>query len=98
MSVDTQAVEQTITEKLSQVIDPETGTDVVSMRLVEELTVDETGFVRYTFRPSSPFCPLAIPLAQAIKNAVAAVSGVSGQKIKVENYVAAEKLTEVLNQ
>ena len=42
---------------MSKVIDPETGIDVVRMRLVEDLEVDEAGRVRYRFRPSSPFCP-----------------------------------------
>jgi metal-sulfur cluster biosynthetic enzyme len=98
MSVDCQKMEQEITEKLRQVIDPETGIDVVRMGLVEELTVDETGFVRYTFRPSSPFCPLATPLGQAIKDTVGRVPGVSGQKIEVTGYLDADRLAEMLNK
>ncbi|NLF00392.1 MAG: iron-sulfur cluster assembly protein, partial [Anaerolineales bacterium] len=43
--------------RLAQVVDPETGVDVLRMRLVEDLMVDEHGCVRYRFRPSSPFCP-----------------------------------------
>ncbi|NMC00952.1 MAG: DUF59 domain-containing protein, partial [Chloroflexi bacterium] len=46
--------------KLVEVIDPETGVDVLRMQLVEDLEVDElTGRVSYSFRPSSPLCPLA---------------------------------------
>jgi metal-sulfur cluster biosynthetic enzyme len=41
--------------RLSGVVDPETGVDVVRMRLIEELAVDQAGVVRYTFRPSSPW-------------------------------------------
>ena len=54
MSVDPRMVEQAVIHRLQKVIDPETGVDVVRMRLIEDLTVDETGTVRYRFRPSSP--------------------------------------------
>jgi metal-sulfur cluster biosynthetic enzyme len=91
------SLKQAIIEKLQTVIDPETGADVWRMRLVKDLQVDEGGFVRYTFQPSSPFCPLAITLAQNIKNATSLVPGVTGQKITVVDYVQAPLLTELLN-
>lgn len=85
--------------KLVEVIDPETGVDVLRMRLIEGLTVDErTGLVRYRFRPSSPLCPLAVSLATEIKHAVAAVPEVKQQQIEVTNYIKAEELTELINQ
>lgn len=94
-----QDLEQAIIEQLQTVIDPETGADVWRMRLVENLTVvDDTGHVTYRFRPSSPLCPIAIPLAQMIKAAVSQVPGVTGQTIEVTNYVQATVLTELLNQ
>ena len=67
------------------------------MRLVENLTVDRNGRVAYRFRPSSPLCPIAIPLAQMTKSAVGQVPGVTGQVIEVTNYVQASLLTEPLN-
>jgi metal-sulfur cluster biosynthetic enzyme len=93
-----QALRQAILERLSTVIDPETGVDVVRMRLVEALEVDDAGQVRYTFRPSSPLCPLAVFLATHIKSAVAEVPGVSGQEIQVVGYVQADELGKLLNQ
>jgi metal-sulfur cluster biosynthetic enzyme len=95
---DPQALRQAILARLSTVIDPETGVDVVRMRLIEELTVDEKGGVRYTFHPSSPFCPIAVFLAMSIKAAVAEVPGVGEQVIQVVGYVQAEELTELINQ
>jgi metal-sulfur cluster biosynthetic enzyme len=80
------------------VIDPETGADVVRMKLIEDLMVDECGIVSYTFHPSSPLCPIAVYLAVQVKMAVASVLGVSAQKILVTNYVQAKKLTELINQ
>ena len=86
-----------ILERLKTVIDPETGADVVRMRLVENLRVDADGTVSYTFRPSSPLCPIAVFLVQQIKAAVAAVPGVNDQKIEVAGYVAAQELTQLIN-
>ena len=86
-----------IVERLETVIDPETGADVVRMRLIENLVVDPSGKVSYTFHPSSPLCPIAVFLVQQIKQAVAAVPGVTAQTIEVTGYVAAEELTKLIN-
>ncbi len=95
---DPSTLRQTILEHLSEVIDPETGVDVIRMRLVEALTVDQAGHVQYTFHPSSPLCPLAVSLALKIKQAIAQVPGVNQQTIQVTGYVQAQQLTELLNQ
>ncbi len=84
--------------RLSTVIDPETGADVVRMRLVEDLSVDLQGKVEYVFRPSSPLCPIAVFLVQQIKQAVAQVPGVTAQCITVVDYVASEELTHLINK
>jgi metal-sulfur cluster biosynthetic enzyme len=85
-----------IIEALSAVIDPETGADVMRMRLIEDLKVEEIGCVRYTFRPSSPLCPLAVPLALEIRRAVRAVPGVMSQVMQVEGYVGSDELNALL--
>ena len=90
-------LKEAILTQLKTVIDPETGADVIRMRLVENLTVDPEGEVSYTFRPSSPLCPIAVYLVGQIKAAVAAVPGVTSQKIEVTGYVAAEELTRLIN-
>jgi metal-sulfur cluster biosynthetic enzyme len=87
-----------ILERLSQVIDPETGVDVVRMRLIEDLSVDENGRVTYTFRPSSPLCPIAVFLASKILCAVAEVEGVTGQDPRVTGYILEDELTVLLKQ
>jgi ATP-binding protein involved in chromosome partitioning len=91
-------LEETVLERLRSVIDPETNTDVVRMRLVENLWADALGKVRYTFRPSSFVCPIAVSLAMDIKKAVATVPGVTSQEIAVEGYLAAEDLEKLINQ
>jgi metal-sulfur cluster biosynthetic enzyme len=98
MSVDPRVIEQAVIHQLQKVIDPETGVDVVRMRLIEDLTVDETGMVHYRFRPSSPLCPLAVTLALQIKEAVAQVEGVTGQEVEVVGYVGARALNALLEE
>ena len=92
------ALIQAITERWQKVIDPETQADIVRMRLVENLTTDSNGQIRYTFRPSSPLCPIAVYLIQQIKLAAAEVPGVNGQQITVSGYVAAEEVTKLINK
>lgn len=96
--MDPESVKEAILARLSTVIDPETGVDVVRMRLIEDLTVDEEGVVRYKFRPSSPLCPIAVPLVLSIRQAVAEVEGVTRQEIEVVGYLKAAELNEMLRE
>lgn len=91
-------LEGAILERLKSVIDPETNTNVVRMRLIENLWVDALGKVRYTFRPSSFVCPIAVMLAMNIKKAVAEVPGVKSQEIAVEGYLMASELEKLINE
>ena len=95
---DRDALRKAILTRLSTVMDPETRADVVRMRLIADMVADEGGVVRYKFRPSSPLCPLAVPLALSIRKAVAEVEGVTGQEIEVVGYVGAEDLTAILQE
>jgi len=94
--IDSDRLRIAILEKLTHVIDPETGVDVVRMRLVEDLVVDAAGRVSYKFRPSSVLCPLAVTLAFAIYKAVESVEGVQEQDLEVVGYVQAEELTALI--
>lgn len=94
--MDLVAVKNAVVEKLAKVLDPETGVDVVRMKLVMDLAIDENGKATYIFRPSSPLCPIAVPLAMMIIQAINEVEGITGQSITVIDYVEAEKLNEVL--
>ncbi len=92
-----QTLKDQIIEKLKDVIDPETGVDVIRMRLVLDLEADAEGNVSYTFRPSSPVCPIAVTLAMDIKYAVGSVDGVEKQNIAIKDYVNADELSEYLS-
>jgi metal-sulfur cluster biosynthetic enzyme len=90
------ALKEIILERLTKVIDPETGIDVVRMQLVQTLTVDEDGNVSYQFRPSSPLCPIAVPLVVSILEAIQEIQGVRKQDIEVVDYIQADELNRML--
>jgi metal-sulfur cluster biosynthetic enzyme len=95
---DPDRLREAILERLARVIDPETGVDVVRMRLIENLQMDGQGRVSYTFRPSSPLCPIAVPLAAEIRRAVREVPGVTGQTTRVDGYVRSDELNALLQE
>lgn len=87
-----------VLEKMTTVIDPETGVDVVRMRLIEDLVVQQDGQISYKFRPSSAFCPIAVPLVDAIQRAVAEVPGVTAQDVSIVGFALSEELNALLKQ
>jgi metal-sulfur cluster biosynthetic enzyme len=87
-----------IKESLTQVIDTETGMDVMRMKLVRDLKVNEAGAVELTFRPSSVLCPLGFQLGINIKEAVLSVSGVKNVQIHVDGFIHGEQLNKILEE
>ncbi len=94
--IDREKIYEDIQSALQNVIDPETGADVIRMRLVQDLTIGEKGRVEYIFRPSSPLCPIALPLVMEIIEVVKSVDGVRDQKVTVVNYSGADALNKIL--
>jgi metal-sulfur cluster biosynthetic enzyme len=87
-----------IKESLSQVIDPEMGMDVMRMKLVRDLKVDQHGDVELTFRPSSVLCPLGFQLGINIKEAVQSVPGVESVQVNVDGFIHADQLRTILEE
>ena len=83
---------------LREVIDPGTKLDIMRMRLVRDLSVDQRGRVSLTFHPSSPVCPMAFELAHNIQTAVQRTEGVKNVEVKVAGYNRADELMQVLAQ
>lgn len=96
--ISSKQLNEAILKKLPMVIDPETGVDVVRTPLIEDLTLDETDQVTYNFRPSSPLCPIAIPLSISIQQAVAEVDGVTAQQIEIIGSALRDELMTWPNQ
>ena len=87
-----------IKESLTQVIDTETGMDVMRMKLVRDLKVDQHGDVELTFRPSSVLCPLGFQLGINIKEAVLDVPGVKSVQVHVDGFIRGEQLKKILEE
>lgn len=85
-------------QALSEVLDPETGLDVMRMDIIHNLRVEDGGQVRLVFRPSSPVCPMAYSLANSIKKRLEQVRDVNSVNIRVENFQRAEHLEGLLNK
>ena len=89
-------LKERIEDALRGVIDPGTNLDIMRMKLVRDLSIDQDGRVSLIFRPSSPVCPMAFKLAYDIRNAVQETEGVKEVEVKVSGYNRADELTEVL--
>ncbi len=86
--------EEAVIQKLKGIIDPHTGTSVYDMELIADLKVEgET--VSLTFIPSSPYCPIGVQLAKAIKDGVESLGGVKA-KVSVRGHVQAELINKML--
>ena len=90
-------LKEQIIEKLKAVYDPELREDVVKLKLVYDLNVDEeNGVVSIKFRPTVENCPVGLQLAIAIKKAILSVDGVKRANVKVENFIWAKEAEEFL--
>jgi|Deesub1362A_J573_1020465.scaffolds.fasta_scaffold00089_81 metal-sulfur cluster biosynthetic enzyme len=88
--------QEEVIEKLKNVMDPHTAQSVYDMGLIEDLTVDGD-LVKLTFKPSSPFCPIGMQLAVAIKKAVRE-AGAKEIEIKVVDYIRDKEVEEMLKE
>lgn len=90
-------IREKVIAALREVIDPETGVDVIRMRLILDLVIHEDGTAEYVFRPSSPLCPIALTLVISIIEAIKNVEEVMDQKVTVTDYTGAEALNKILS-
>ncbi len=97
MSEKDEELKQKIMDALSNVIDPETFIDVVTMNLILKLEVKD-GNVEAVFRPSAPTCPLGVQLAYSVKKAIKDVEGVKSVKLTVVDYIMANELNKMLEE
>ena len=91
-------MEDQVKRTLSEVIDPETGLNIMRMDLIQDLRVTEDGEVSLVFRPSSPVCPMAYSLANSIKKKIESLKDIRSIRIAVENFQNADHLERLVNQ
>jgi ATP-binding protein involved in chromosome partitioning len=92
-----------VLKALAEVKDPELGKDIVSLHMVEGVTVED-GTVSFTLNLTTPACPLRTRLEESAKAAVAGLQGVKEVKMKTgstvfatRNYADSEMLKGVKN-
>jgi len=87
--------EEEVVKTLKEIIDPHTQMNVYDMGLISELKVTKDN-VSLTFRPTSPFCPLGVHLAQNIKRRLMDLKGVKRAEVKVTGHVQEKVINESL--
>lgn len=90
--------EEEVEEKLENVVDPHTGTDVNSMGLISDLDITEDS-VSLTFTPTSPFCPMGVQLAVKVKENLINIEGLEEKNIDitVQGHVNEEQINQQLS-
>lgn len=89
------ASEKDVISSLKEVIDPHTNISVYEMGLISELKITKSS-VSLTFRPTSPFCPLGMQLAQSIKRRLESLKGVSRANVTVIGHVHEDRINTFL--
>ncbi|MCR4423593.1 MAG: iron-sulfur cluster assembly protein [candidate division WOR-3 bacterium] len=73
-----------IIHRLHRVIDPELGTDLINIGLLETLRIDTAGNVRVVFNLTTPFCPYIKQLAKSTLDTLIATPGVRRVTVKFD--------------
>jgi len=92
------SIEDRVRQRLKMVIDPETGLDLVEMDLVRNLSTTEDGKVKVEFRPSSFVCPLALDLAQEIRQSLKEIVGVKSVSVEVTDCMWADEINKAIRE
>jgi len=87
---------EAVIQVLQGVLDPHTGVSVYDMGLISDIVVSG-GSVSLTFMPTSPFCPVGVELARAIRDQVMAVEGVTNCTVKVVGHIRADEINQQVN-
>lgn len=71
------ATEEHVYEALEEVIDPELGLDFVSLGLVYDVEIEDSGEVYITFTLTTPACPIGPQVTEQMREFVGELDGVS---------------------
>ena len=90
-------LERVVREKVGKLIDPETGFTFEEMGLIKEVKV-EGDAVEVVYKPTSPFCPMALRLGLDIRRAVESIEGVRSVRVICAGHLMADAINRVLNR
>ncbi|HDJ25778.1 MAG TPA: DUF59 domain-containing protein [Candidatus Bathyarchaeota archaeon] len=92
-----QELERAVREAVGKLIDPETGLTFDEMGLIKEVKVEGRS-VEVVYKPTSPFCPIALRLGLDIRRAVEAIEGVESVRVVCVDHMMADAITRVVNK
>lgn len=75
--------EDTVTELLHEVIDPELGVNIVDLGLLREVAVSPAGAVAIVMTLTTPACPLGPYITEEIQDILGQVTTISDITVKV---------------
>jgi metal-sulfur cluster biosynthetic enzyme len=90
-------LEDRVKEAVNDIVDPETGMTFGEMRLISDLREKESGVVTIDFKPTSPFCAIALKLALDIKSTAYKIEGVKKVFVYCRHHVMEETINKIVN-
>jgi len=90
-------LEDEVREAVNGIVDPETGMTFGEMRLISDLREKESGVVTIEFKPTSPFCPIALKLALDIKSTASRIEGVKKVFVYCRRHAMEETINKIVN-
>src|SRR3954469_18481625 len=76
---------------LRTVQDPDLKQDLVTLNMIRDLTVNESGFVSFRVVLTTPACPLKAKIEGDCRSAVNSVPGVEKVEIKMDSEVRVKR-------
>jgi metal-sulfur cluster biosynthetic enzyme len=87
-----------VLEKIKTIKDPETGLTLGEMNLIQNVREIETGIVQVDFTLTSPFCPIALPIALRIREVTKSVEGVKKAYVYVHGHAMEKTINALVNR
>jgi FeS assembly SUF system protein len=81
--VDKEKMREKIIESLKGVYDPEIGLDIVNLGLIYDIDISEDGEVDIKMTLTTPGCPLAGSVEEAVKTVVSAIDEVKDVNVEL---------------
>jgi len=90
-------LEKAVREAVGKLLDPETGLTFEEMGIIKDVKVKGRS-VEVVYRPTSPFCPIALKLGLDIRRAVEAIEGVESVRVVCVDHMMADAINRVVNR
>jgi len=83
----------------SKVIDPEVNIDVITLKLIYDLDVDDKNMiVNFKFKPTVPTCPIGHQLALQVYYEVAKDDSIKEINMEITEYIYADKINILIKE